>query len=61
MLVSIPVPIVIEVEHIEEITNGRAVHRYIRVVLFDAWIFQVVTAPAGQRFQMPVPFNELQD
>ena len=51
----------VEVEHVEEIANGWHVPWNLGVRILHYWIGQVVTAAAGQRLQIPVALDELQD
>src|SRR5260370_1295948 len=61
ILVFVPVLVLVETEHIEEIAHRGAVERYIRIVWRDNRVLQVVPAAAGQRLQMPVALDELHD
>src|ERR1039458_7464955 len=54
--------LIIEVEQIEQVTDCRAVHRDVFTApLVVPRVGEVVAAALGQRFQSPVPFDELQD
>lgn len=55
------VSILIEMEHIEKISHSWRVERHVGVAGIDNWVFQIVAAAAGQRFQVPVPLDELHD
>lgn len=48
VVVSIAISIVIETEHIKEITNGRAVERNIRVLVLNPGIGEIVPAAGGE-------------
>jgi predicted thioesterase len=55
------ISMVVEVEHVKEIAEGRTVERYIRVIVVDNRVREIVPAPLGQRTQMPIPLDELQN
>src|SRR5215469_18617733 len=50
-----------ELEQIEQIADGRAVLRHIRIVLVRMGVREVVSAPRSQGLKVPVALDELQD
>ena len=60
VLPFLPLGTVVEVEHVEQISNRRRVDRGVRVAGRRDRIRQVVTAPVRQRVQMPVALDELE-
>lgn len=51
----------IEMEHIEQITERGAVQWNIRIIVIHNRVGEVVPAPMSQRLQSPVPLDELED
>src|SRR5262245_66497907 len=51
----------VEVEHLEQVADGRHVQRHVGVVGGDDRIRQVVAAATGQRLQAPGALDELYD
>src|SRR5260370_1261637 len=51
----------VEMEHVEEIAEGRAVERHIGILVLDNRVGEIIPAPTGQRLQMPVSLDELQN
>ena len=49
-----------KIEHIEQIADGRAVARDIGITA-DNRIREIIAASAGQRSQVPIPLDKLQD
>src|SRR5215472_15288525 len=60
-LVTAIIDLATEVEHVEQIADGRAVPWYIGVVSIGARVRQIVAAAAGQWLETPIPFDKLQD
>src|SRR5262249_44224115 len=61
-LVVVPVLIAVaEVEEVEEIADSRGIERHIGIVVIGNRIREVVTAASGERLQIPVAFDELED
>src|SRR5262249_6426754 len=58
-VIAVMVFVLVELKHIEEITDGRAVERHIGIVVIDDRVRQIVAAAACQRLQMPVALDEL--
>ena len=50
-----------EIEHVEQITNCRAVHWHIRIVSVWMRVRQIIAAAAGERGETPVALDEFQD
>src|SRR5215813_13909867 len=48
-------------KQVEQVSNGRAVDRNIRISLLLNWIGEIVPATRSQRTQSPIPLDELQD
>lgn len=55
------ISVVIKVEHVEQVTEGRAVEWHVRIVIVGDGVGEVVPAPMSQRSQAPVSLNELKD
>src|SRR4029077_13617044 len=55
------VMIAVEIKYVEEIADGRAVERDVGIVVVNTGVREIVPACLGQRFQAPVPLDELQD
>src|SRR6266478_5747141 len=58
---AIVVGAMVELEHVEKIAEGRAIRRHIRIVVVLRRIRKIIPAPTGQRLQMPVSLDELQN
>jgi hypothetical protein len=56
---SLVIVVLVEVEQAEEIAECRTVQRDIGIVVRSHRFREIVPAPIGQRFQMPVPLDEL--
>src|ERR1700719_322950 len=62
LVVALAVPIsVVEVKHVEQIADGRAVLGHVRVALTRFWIGQIVAAAVSKRIQVPIALDELQN
>jgi hypothetical protein len=61
VITVIAVMIAVEVEEIEEVSDGRAVERHIGIVVVRHRVGEIVAAAVGQRLQLPVAFDELED
>ncbi len=51
----------IEIEEIEQVADGRAVHRHVRIAGLGDRVREVVAAAIGDRRQVPVPLDEFDD
>src|SRR5579863_221186 len=60
-VIAVTIAVVIEIEHVEEIADGRAVDGNVGIVPSAVRVREVVTAAAGERIQAPVSLDELQD
>src|SRR5215471_8425971 len=59
--VIVAIVVFVKMEHVEQVADGRAVQRYVRIVFRGNRIRQIVAAAAGQRFQVPIALDELHD
>ena len=55
------VVVMVETKQIEKVSDGRAIERHIRIVVIRNWVREIVPAAIGQRLQIPVSLDELQD
>jgi hypothetical protein len=55
------VTVATKIEHIEEIADGRAVERHIRIIFTRDRIRQIVSAARCQRLEPPIALDEFQD
>jgi hypothetical protein len=61
LVIVIVIVIVAEIEQIEEIAQGRAVLRYVGIVLIGARIGKIIAAAPGERIQIPIALDEFQN
>jgi hypothetical protein len=53
--------VMVELKHIEKIPDGRTIERHVRIIVVGNRVRKIVPAAIGQRLQIPIPLDELQD
>jgi hypothetical protein len=53
--------VVSEVEQIKEVADGRGIERHIRVAFLGDGVREIIAAAMGERLQIPIPLDELEN
>jgi hypothetical protein len=59
--ISTAVAVMVETEQVEEVAEGRAVERHVRIMVINDRVREIIPAARRQWFQEPIPLDELQD
>ena len=59
--VVVTVVMMVEVEEVKEIADGRAVQRHIGIIVVRDWVREIVAAAVSERFEVPVALDEFED
>ena len=62
VIIAVVIAVVVsEVEQIEEIADGRGIEWHIRVVSLGYGVREIIAAAMGERLQIPIPLDELEN
>src|SRR5215813_14377798 len=59
--VAVAIMVTIEVEHLEQVPDGRAVAGHIGIMLMRDRVRQVIAAARRERLEVPIALDEFQD
>ena len=62
VIIAVVIAVVVsEVEQIKEVADGRGIERHIGVAFLGDGVREIVAAAMGERLQIPIPLDELEN